>query len=78
MMDLGSLARSRLFLSATGLLPALQFPKIFVEPVEPPFPQPSVFPQPGIDSLERLGFETAGAPLRLTSARNQTGALKHL
>src|SRR5262249_49088867 len=82
-ITLGSLSRSMLlpasffsslarFLVLAGFFP-LKRPQIFVEPIEPLLPELPIALQPFVDALERLRFDLAGPPLRLTAARDQPG-----
>src|SRR4051812_27941697 len=65
-----------LFFPAMFLLPALQLVQISFQPVEALFPHPAIIFEPGIDGLQCLRLDAAGAPLRLTPARNETGVLQ--
>src|SRR5687767_9776377 len=94
MTSVRSSVATRLFLGATAFLllrlrpPALlfffvlllrlQFAQIVVETIEALLPEAAIVLQPLVHGLERLHLDAAGPPLRLTAARDQSGALQNL
>src|SRR5713101_3497922 len=67
-----------LLLSAMSLLPPFQLAQIAFQAVEALFPETAIVLQPVRGVLQRTRLEPAGPPLRLATARDQTGALQHL
>src|SRR6266545_904692 len=65
-------------LAAVFLLLLLQFLQVGVQAIEAFLPIAAIALEPLVGILERPRFEPAGAPLRLSRARDETGALQHL
>src|SRR6266581_4728060 len=81
----GSESRSMLFVAATFLLllfrglpfrrSGLQRTEVVLQAIQPLLPEPAVFLKPVVDALQRVEFDPAWPPLRLTAARDQAGVL---
>src|SRR4029077_12653679 len=63
---------------ATVFLLLLHVTQVIIETIKTFRPKLVVAPHPVRDVLERPGGKPAGPPLRLASARNQTGVLQRL
>src|SRR3989442_16014184 len=67
-----------LFLGPMSLLPLFQLAKIASRAVESFSQKRAIVLQPARGVLEGTRLEPAGPPLRLATARDQTGVLQHL
>jgi hypothetical protein len=56
----------------------LQLLQVNVQAIEALLPKAAIIFEPGVDALERLELDPAGAPLRLAAAHNEARALQHL
>src|SRR6059036_1063332 len=67
-----------LVLAAMFLLLSLQLGQIRLQAIEALLPETAIVLQPAGGVLKRTRLEPAGPPLRLATARDQTGSLQHL
>src|SRR5437763_13827512 len=84
MIDRGSCSRSRLFFSATSLLPfvllvlRLKCFEGIAQAIAALLPKLAIFLEPVIGFLERQHVDAARTHLGIARARNETSALQHL